>query len=262
MFILLYIPLFMFFILSKLLFFLLIPFTWIIVLLIWLCFVKSARLKRRLLVLTIGIAIIFTNPWLYKKATLLWQPSKKTLTAQEHYETGILLTGMVQFDKHNEGYFGGSSDRFIQTALLYHTRKIKKILVTGGSGSLLHEYPPEAEFLKEKLVANAVPEKDIIVEPLSRNTYENAVFSKKIIDSLQLKAPFLLITSAFHMPRSVAVFKKAGILFETYPCDYKVVEEHFSFDGTLMPDPQLLKKWSELFKEIIGLLAYKLTGKA
>lgn len=252
----------MFFILSKLLLFLLIPFTWIMILLIWLYFVKSARLKRRLTILTISITVIFTNPWLYKKVTLAWQTPKKNLSAQESYETGILLTGMVLFDKNHEGYFGSSSDRFIQTATLYHTGKIKKILVTGGSGSLLYDYPAEAEYLKNALIANAVPEKDIIVEPLSRNTYENAIFSKKVIDSLQLKSPFLLITSALHMPRSNAVFKKAGISFVSYPCDYKVVKGKFSFDDVLMPDAQLLKNWSDLIKEMIGLAAYKITGKA
>ncbi len=252
----------MFFILSKLLLFLLIPFTWIMILLVWIYFTKSARLKRRLTILTIGITVVFTNPWLYKKATLAWQTPRKNLSAQEIYETGILLTGMVLFDKNNEGYFGSSSDRFIQTATLYHTGKIKKILVTGGGSSLLYDYPAEAEYLKNALVANAVPEKDIIVEPLSRNTYENAIFSKKIIDSLQLKPPFLLITSASHMPRSSAVFKKAGIPFVTYPCDYKVAKEKFSVDGFLLPDASLLNKWSELLKEMIGILAYKFTGKA
>ena len=252
----------MFFILSKLLFFLLIPFTWIMLLLVWIYFVKSASLKRKLTILTIIIAIVFSNPWIYKKASLAWQMERKILADQEQYEVGILLTGMVQFDKYNEGYFGSSADRFIQTATLYHTKKIKKILVTGGSGSLFHDYPAEADYLKKMLVANAIPEKDIMVEPLSRNTYENAIFSKKMIDSLQLKLPFLLITSASHMRRSSAVFKKAALPFVAYPCDYKVVEDKFSFDDTFIPNAKLLTTWSELIKEMIGLLVYKLTGKA
>ncbi len=252
----------MFFILSKLLLFLLIPFTWIIVLLVWIYFTKSPRLKRRLTILTICIAVVFSNPWLYKKVNLAWQAPKRNLLPAEQYETGILLTGMVQFDKYNEGFFGSAADRFIQTAALYHTGKIKKILVTGGSGSLFRTYLSEAEYLRKAFIANAIPEKDIIVEPLSRNTYENAIFSKKIIDSLQLKPPFLLITSAQHMPRSNAVFKRAGIAFVSYPTDYKVVAEDFSLDDTLLPDPKLLRTWSELIKEMVGLVACKLTGKA
>ena len=252
----------MFFILSKLLYFLLIPFTWVMLLLVWIAFAKSAILKRRLTIIAIVITVVFTNPWLYKQANLAWQPAKTTLNAQDTFDVGILLTGMIQFDHADVGYFGTASDRFIQTANLYHTGKIKKILITGGSGSLLHDYPSEAPFLKKAFLDNAVPEKDIIIEPLSRNTYENAVFSKKMIDSLQLKGPFLLITSAQHIRRSAAVFKKAGIPFEVFPADFRVVHDKFSPDDLFMPDAKLLKDWSHLLKEIIGLLAYKLTGKA
>lgn len=252
----------MFFILSKLLYFLLIPFTWVMVLLVCIYFIKSANWKRRLTILTIVFAIIFSNPWLYKKANMAWQPKPKEWQTGETYQVGILLTGMVQFDTHGQGFFGNSSDRFIQTANLYHTGKIKKILVTGGSGSVLHAFPPEADYLRTMLVMNGIPEKDIISEPASRNTYENAIFSKKLIDSLQLQPPFLLITSAQHMRRSMAVFNKAGIAFSPNPCDYKVADEYFSVDGMLMPDAKLLNDWSHLLKEIIGLWTYQLTGKA
>ena len=252
----------MFFILSKLLYFLLIPFNWIIILLISIYFVKSARLKRRLILITVFITLIFSNPWLYKKANKCWQADSKALSQMKNYELGILLTGMVNFDTRDQGFFGSAADRFIQTATLYHTGKIKKILVTGGSGSLLHTYKPEAVFLKEMLVNNNIPEKDIIVEPDSRNTYENAIFSKRILDSLNISSPSLLITSALHMRRSEAVFKKAGIRFDSYAADFKVVNEYFSIYDTLIPDAKLLKDWTHLIKEVIGLWVYQLTGKA
>lgn len=252
----------MFFILSKLLYFLLIPFNWIIILLISIYCVKSARIKRRLTFVTVVIALVFSNPWLYKKANKYWQADSKMLSEVKNYELGILLTGMVNFDTRDQGFFGSAADRFIQTATLYHTGKIKKILVTGGSGSLLHTYKPEAVFLKEMLVNNKIPEQDIIVEPDSRNTYENAVFSKRIVDSLKLSTPSLLITSALHMRRSEAVFTKVGIQFDSYPADFKVVDEYFSVDDTLIPDAKLLKDWTHLIKEVIGLWVYQLTGKA
>ncbi len=212
--------------------------------------------------ITVFIALVFTNPWLYKKANKYWQADFKELSQVKNYELGILLTGMVQFDTKDEGFFGSAADRFIQTATLYHTGKIKKILVTGGSGSVLHTYKPEAVFIKEMLVNNNIPEQDIIVEPDARNTYENAIFSKRIVDSLKINTPSLLITSALHMRRSEAVFTKAGIEFDTYPADFKVVNEYFSVDDTLIPDAKLLKDWSHLIKEVIGLWVYQLTGKA
>lgn len=252
----------MFFIFSKLLYFLLIPFNWIIILLISIYCIKSAKQKRRLAIITVLITLLFTNPWLYKTANKYWQADFKELSAIKNYELGILLTGMVQFDTKDRGFFGSAADRFIQTATLYHTGKIKKILVTGGSGSLLHTYKSEAVFLKEMLVNNKIPEKDIIVEPDARNTYENAVFSKRLIDSLKINTPSLLITSALHMRRSTAVFTKAGIQFDYYAADFKEVDDYFSMDNTLVPDAKLLKHWSHLIKEIVGLWVYKLTGKA
>lgn len=252
----------MFFILSKLLYFLLIPFNWILILLICIYFTKSPKYKRSLTILTILIGLLFSNPWLYKTATKAWQSEFKEIEADKQYETGILLTGMIQFDTKDQGFFGSSSDRFIQTATLYHTGKIKQIIVTGGSGSLLYSSPAEANFLKDKFIKNGIPESAIIAEPLSRNTYENAIFTKKILDSLQLKEPCLLITSALHMRRSESVFRKAGIVFDSYPSDFKVVDTYFSLDDTLIPDAKLLKDWSHLLKEIIGLWVYQLTDKA
>jgi len=208
------------------------------------------------------MTVLFSNPWLYKTATKCWQSEFKQLSEVKNYEIGILLTGMVQFDSKDQGFFGSAADRFIQTATLYHTGKIKKILVTGGSGSLLHLAPPEALYLKEMLIKNGIPEKDIIAESASRNTYENAIFSKRILDSLKITTPSLLITSALHMKRSEAVFTKAGIEFDSYPADFKVVDEYFSIDDTLIPDAKLLKEWSHLIKEVIGLWVYQLTGKA
>ena len=64
------------------------------------------------------------------------------------------------------------------------------------------------------------------------------------------------------MPRSVAVFKKAGINFISYPCDYTVIDERFDIDNYIIPDISLLKKWSWVIKEVVGFVAYRLTGKA
>lgn len=252
----------MFFILSKLLYFLLIPFNWVLLLLIGYIITKSPARKRILKIWIIIIIVLFTNPWLYKTANKVWQAEYKELATNKNYEIGILLTGMVQFDRKDQGFFGAAADRFIQTATLYHTKKIKKVLVTGGSGSLLHDSPAEALYLKEMLIKNGVAEKDIITEPLSRNTYENAVFSKRILDSLQVNTTSLLITSALHMKRSEAVFKKARVDFEIYATDFKVVDERFAIDDTMIPDVKLLKDWSHLLKEMIGLWVYQLTGKA
>jgi uncharacterized SAM-binding protein YcdF (DUF218 family) len=134
--------------------------------------------------------------------------------------------------------------------------------VSGGTGSLRQDEPPESVFLRTQFLDNGVQDSDIIIESRSRNTYENAVYSKKITDSLHLQPPFVLVTSALHMKRSVNVFQKAGFSCVPFPGDYKVTTQKFSLDDTIIPDPTLLKYWGDFLKEMIGLYVYKLTGKA
>ena len=252
----------MFFILSKILFILLVPFWWIIILLLWRRLSGSAVIKKRLGIIIILLLIVFTNPFIYRSAVTGWQASPTAIPANRVFEAGIVLGGMAGYDKYDHGYFGGNADRFIQVANLYHRGIIKKVMVTGGTGKLQQDEPAEAFFLREQLVYNGIPANDIILETRSRNTYENAVFTKKVLDSMQLKPPYILVTSALHMTRSKQIFVKAGYDFVAYPCDYKVVAADFSVEGYLMPNISLLNEWANLIKEVVGLVVYKITGKA
>lgn len=252
----------MFFILSKILFFLLVPFYWIVILLIWRWICKTPKLKKRLLVLAVLIAVLFTNPYLYRSLMMAWQPAPVTLAPGKKYEAGIVLGGMSGYDKNGRGYFGENADRFIQTANLYHMGFIKKIVISGGSGLLFQDGLAESFFLKAQFLSNGINDSDIIIESNSRNTFENAVYSKEITDSLHLQPPFILITSAMHMKRSENVFKKANLACVSFPCDYKVNAEEFSVEDYIIPNISLLNKWAFLLKEIVGLYVYKLTGKA
>ena len=252
----------MFFILSKVLFFLIVPFWWIVILFLWRCFSKSVKTKKRLLVAIIVLAVVFTNPFIYRFLLMKWQTEPVTLPAGKTYDAGILLGGLAGYDKYARGYFGKNADRFIQTANLYHQGIIKRIIVSGGTGKLVQDEPAESIFLRTQFLANGIPDSAIIIESRSKNTYENAVFTKEITDSLHLLRPFILITSAIHMKRSVSVFKKAGFDCIAFPCDYKVVAEKFSIEEALLPHISLINEWSFFIKEVVGLYVYKLTGKA
>ncbi|GAC1528686.1 MAG: hypothetical protein NVS3B15_06610 [Sediminibacterium sp.] len=214
------------------------------------------------MIISVVIALLFTNPFLYRSMVMAWQRPVNNIPDKPVYDAGIVLGGLSMFDKYDRGFFSCSADRFIQTANLYHRGIIKKIIISGGTGNLLQREPPEAGFLKNQFIANGIKGDDIIIETRSRNTYENAIYSKEILDSLQLKPPFVLVTSALHMPRSEAVFKKAGIQFISSPCDYRVVDTRFSLDDYVVPDVTQLHEWGYLIKEMIGLHVYRLTGKA
>ncbi len=252
----------MFFILSKILYFLLIPLVWILILLIWMMLTKSKTRKKKLLIAVVVISILFSNNFIYTRLVLAWQPQQTTIEPGKVYSAGILLGGMVGFDINNKGHFGEGADRFIQTEKLYHQGLIKKILVTSGSGELLRPGLKEADFLEQELIASGVKKEDIIIENNSRNTFENAIYSKKILDSLHIQGPYVLITSAMHMPRSEKIFTKAGMQFVTFPSDYHVTRMPFSFEDAIVPKLKLLNDWAYFLKEFIGLKVYQVTGKA
>ena len=252
----------MFFIVSKIFDFLMAPISWILILLIWMIIVKSKKTKKKLLYIIILVAIIFSNHFIYRTFVLAWQIKPANLEKGKSYSAGILLGGFTGFDVDKRGYFNEAADRFIQAEKLYHLGFIQKIIISGGSGQLFNNEAKEADFVKGELIASGVKENDIIIENSSRNTYENAVFSKKIIDSLQLKGPYVLITSATHMPRSIKIFEKAGMKIISFPSDYHVFNSHISFEDFVIPKLKLLNEWGTIFHEIIGLKVYQLTGKA
>ena len=255
----------MFFILSKLLSFFISPFNWLLIFILLAFVIKNPSRKKKLIILSAVWFLFFSNPYIIHKIIINWQEPRKVLVTGEQYPVGIVLSGFAGFEfKSHQGFFTGASDRFIQTARLYHQKQINKILITGGSGSLdnIRQQYKEADFVKEQLQEIGVPKEDILSENQSRNTYENAVNSKKLLDSLQIKGPYLLITSAMHMKRSLQVFKKTGIKVIGYPCNYSGIDNPQQFFESVIPSYKSFDRWDNYLKEAVGLLIYKLTGKA
>ena len=253
----------MFFIISKLLYFFISPFNWLLVLALPAFFTKDQKRKKRWIIISTCWFLVFSNPYIIQKLMLNWQTERKTPAAGEQYQTGILLAGFVGFEfKSKQGFYGAASDRFIQAVRLYKLGHIKKILITGGSGSIWRQQYKEADFVKEQLQEMGVAATDVLSENQSRNTYENAINSKKLLDSLQIKGPYLLITSAMHMKRSQKVFTKAGLETVAYPCNFNAVNNPISFFDAVTPSYKSFENWDILLKEVLGLLVYKLTGKA
>lgn len=251
----------MFFILSKLLFFLITPFFWCVALLVigW----RQRKKSNRWFWAALILFLVFSNPFLYRKAILAYQTPPPTLPLSPAAITyGILLTGFTGFDGAGNGYFGKASDRFIQAANLYHSGAINKLIVSGGTGNLFTSEPPEAIFVKSQLIKNGIPDSCILIEKKSRNTHENALYTQQLIDSAQLSGPFLLITSALHMPRSIKIFSTLTIPCIPYPCDYRVYPQANHFMNTIYPDVSYIKEWEYLIKEIVGTWVYQITGKA
>ncbi|MFT3705987.1 MAG: YdcF family protein [Agriterribacter sp.] len=252
------------FILSKLLTFLLNPMLWVIFFLLWGLFTKKEKRKKKCYITAVALLFFFSNPFIIKKLILLYQAERYDLKPGEVYSAGILLGGFSGMNKtDNKTYFNENGDRFIQTAELYKTGHIKKIIVAAGDASIINKNDfREADFAQQQLVNLGIPPADIWIDRDSRNTAENAVNAKKIIDSVHLTPPFLLITSAIHLPRAQKTFTKAGVTVRGYPCAFMVTPfESYAFEDYVIPSGGAMKNWSIYLREVVGMLMYKLTGK-
>ncbi len=204
----------MFFFLAQILSFLLTPIIWILFLLIFSIFTKNQKLRKGLIILTSFLIIVLTNSYITDKAIRAWEtPAIKDKDLDSVYDIGIVLGGgMVTYDsKYDRLVFKGSTDRILQAIRLYKIGKIKKIMIVGGAGSLVFPDLKEAIYLKKYLLIIGIPQNDIIIETESDNTHQNVVNTKKILDSMNFKGKILLITSGYHMKRSIACFENAEI---------------------------------------------------
>ncbi|HAI82091.1 MAG TPA: hypothetical protein DCL43_00355 [Chitinophagaceae bacterium] len=253
----------MFFFLSKLLYPILTsPFIWALLLLVWRWRTKKELVRKRLLTAVIVMLLFFSNEWIFTQVAHWYQTPERELKVGEKYSCGILLGGMAGGDINNKGHFNSNSDRFIQTIKLYYQGHIDYILVSGGNSYKDNAYN-EGAFVASQLAACGIPQNKILVENQSRNTHENGVFTKQLLAKHQLQPPYVLITSAVHMPRSLKVFEKAGFTqLIAYPANFLAAKQKPNVEYYLIPQVEVIHRWQRLFKEWVGILAYSLTGKA
>ena len=158
------------------------------------------------------------------------------------------------------GYeLNASGDRFVETAILARQYPQARIVVTGGTGTMMLEGEGDADTAPRLLMALGVEQERLVLENHSRNTYENALFTRQMVEP-KPNETWLLVTSAFHMPRSVGLFRKAGFDVTPWPADYRTAGTE-----TLGPAQDnvadSLQNLSIGLREWIGLIAYRITGR-
>jgi uncharacterized SAM-binding protein YcdF (DUF218 family) len=158
-------------------------------------------------------------------------------------------------------------DRVIHGAQLYLQRKAPFVIMSGGRIDW-KENQGESESADMTKIAEAlgVPSSAILQDPTSLNTHENAVNVKQILQERGMDQ-ILLVTSAMHMPRSIAIFRKQGINAIPAPTDFLVSERDSQNDDTpqdvilaLLPDSGSLHRFTRALKEYIGIGFYWLRG--
>ncbi|PSR56903.1 YdcF family protein [Adhaeribacter arboris] len=252
----------MFFLLSKVLFYVALPVIWLAGLLLFAVFTKRDRYRRVVLKLAAILFLVLTNPFLMNEAFLLWELPPKRLAELPVSDAGILLTGITSLEKspHDRVYVARGADRVLHTLWLYRKKKIKKIIISGGTGSVRTVYTSEAAELKKILLLAGVPATDILLEDKSQNTRENALFTAKLLRQQPNLHSFILITSAFHMRRAEGCFKVAGIQAVNFPADFYSKDRSYFPNSLLIPSAEAFANWHLLIHELLGFITYKILG--
>ena len=158
----------------------------------------------------------------------------------------------------NQSALGEAAERMTEVLPLIKRQPKLRVLFTGGEGELFANDLPEAERARRFFSAQGVPDSTLILESASRTTFENAVFSKAL-PGVDANQPWLLVTSAWHMPRSMAAFERAGWNVTAYPVDFRAGQ---SAPWTQYSMDDGVKKWRIALHEVIGMWVYRLTGRA
>ncbi|MFD2717592.1 YdcF family protein [Hymenobacter monticola] len=253
----------MFFILSKVLDLVLLPTVWLLVLLLGALVARQPRRQRQWLVAAAALALLATNPALTNEALLAWElPAVPLAALPARADAAVLLTGITQVNKspHDRAYLGAGADRLTHALWLYRARRVRRIIVSGGSGAVLAKAHTEASDLATLLRLAGVPNSDIIVEDSSRNTRENALFTKRLLARYPGVDTLVLVTSAFHERRALGCFRKVGLQPLAFPAGYRSTDRSWSPGYWLVPNASALENLSLLIHETTGWLVYRLRG--
>jgi uncharacterized SAM-binding protein YcdF (DUF218 family) len=174
----------------------------------------------------------------------------------------IVLGGSIEADisaAHGTAVVRGAPDRIIAGAALALRYPNARVIFSGGSPNLVSNDAREADYAGAIFESLGIAKSRLIMERRSRNTIENAEFSKALLAPKDGER-WLLVTSAYHMPRSVGLFRKAGFAVEPYPVDWRVGgrDDLFAFTNSAVDG---LGRTDLAIREWLGLIAYRATGK-
>jgi uncharacterized SAM-binding protein YcdF (DUF218 family) len=225
---------------------------------------RFVRLGRKLLIASVVLlAICGFSPlgnWVLYPLEQRFPPWDATQGAPDGI---VVLGGSIDPDlsiAHGVPVVRAAADRILAAATLARRYPKARLIFTGGSANLISNEAKEADYAVELFESLGISRNRLEIERRARNTRENAEFS------LALAAPksgerWLLLTSAYHMPRSVGVFRKAGFAVEPYPVDWRVGGKSdlaafwiFAVEGLGSVDVGV--------REWIGLAAYRISGRS
>ena len=253
----------MFFVVSKVLSFLAQPLAIVAMLLIGGWLLKNQRWKKILLRTGFIMLFITSNYFISNALMRAWElPIIPYQSVTKTYDYGVLLTGVTKtaMTPKDRVYFSRGADRATHTLQLYKLGIIKKIIVSGGSGRLDGGGVREADDLADFLKMAGVPDSVIIIENASKNTHESAVEVSEILSTIEGSKEIVLITSGYHLRRSIACFNKVGITADPFSTDPVSEEIRYTPENLIVPKTDALMMWQIMMKEWVGFTVYWIVG--
>ncbi|MDH5299645.1 MAG: YdcF family protein [Desulfobulbaceae bacterium] len=256
----------LFFYLSKLAWLLIAPdsLLLILVLLVWLLLWRGAWLAARKVLgftalLLLAVALLPVGEWLFTPLETRF-PANPTLPGKVD---GIIVLGGAEDAPRTALWgqveVGDGCERHLAFLALARRYPGAKLVYTGGSGSMVQQEHREAEVARRLYGMTGFDASRVIFETSSRNTYENGVNSKALVKPRDGEQ-WILVTTAWHMPRAVGVFRKVGWPVIPFPVDHRTMPGRpFRIDLALAGH---LDDLTVAAREWIGLAAYHLTGKS
>ena len=230
---------------------------------------KRPRVAAFCIALGLFVLLFSSNAWISRLMVYSLElqniPSGELPTAQAI----VVLGGATRsaYEPRKTVDLSEAGDRVLYAAQLYREEKAPLIVVSGGRIDWQGGGTPESEDIAKLLRFMGVAAKDILQDPDSLNTYENAVNVKKILLERNIDR-ILLVTSAMHMPRSLAIFKLQKIDAIAAPTDFLVTKGEIQQLAStpkgailnLLPDSKNLENFTSALKEYIGMVVYRLRG--
>lgn len=255
----------MFFILSKTVAFLLLPSNILIVLGLLGVALLVTRFRRAGLTLVVASLLLLAALGFSPLGGILahklesrfppWDPARGA-------PDGIVVLGggiaAALSNEYGDPILNSEGGRIAAIAKLARAYPNARIVYSNGDASLFATGQMDGKYLYLLLDSFGIPRDRVVLETRSRNTFENAVFSKELIEPKPGER-WLLVTSAQHMPRAVGCFRQAGFEVEAYPVAWRTRPGgRITFGGTLSGGLNALDLATH---EWIGLIVYRLTGR-
>jgi uncharacterized SAM-binding protein YcdF (DUF218 family) len=260
----------MFYFLSKTLFYLLTPAGWLFFSLLGAIFLRNLRWRRRSGITALALFWLLGNGPLVNEGIRAWEVPVPVLSPRANNEpirVGVVLTGGMVNGLYaptpTRPVLSREADRAGQALWLYKTGRVQKILISGGQGNLSFQTPSEVDegqMIRQFLETAGVPATDILLENQSRNTHENAQFSARVLRKQWQTRACVVVTSAWHMRRAVACFRKQGLVVTPWAAAQLTERRAVAPGAYLLPNEKAFGDAQLLFREVVGYVTYWVVG--